>query len=167
LFRETKVFSFPLSLPSVEDFVAATVFVTALAALFVMAVATLKPFLPSKTVEAPIAPSKDAPTVKVYVYNHTGRLYAVEYAGDNPEAFRRALGVPGTLAAVFTVYPGGYNCTRYTHAPVRIGPDPYTGLWCPAPFDVNSANVNSNCVPVGLTSRGRWLLVQYSCPGMP
>jgi len=151
----------------VEDFVAATVFVTALAALFVMAVATLKPFLPSKTVEAPIAPSKDAPTVKVYVYNHTGRLYAVEYAGDNPEAFRRALGVPGTLAAVFTVYPGGYNCTRYTHAPVRIGPDPYTGLWCPAPFDVNSANVNSNCVPVGLTSRGRWLLVQYSCPGMP
>ncbi len=152
-----------------EDFIAATVFATALAALFVMAVATLKPFLPSKTVEAPIAPSKDAPTIRVYVYNHTGRLYAVEYAGDNPEAFRRALGVPGDLAAVFTVYPGGYNCTRYTRAPVRVGPDPYTGFWCPPPFDVktNRANVNRNCVPVGLTSRGRWLLVQYSCPGMP
>jgi len=152
----------------VEDFIAATVFATALAALFVMAVAALKPFLPSKIVEVPAAPGKDAPTIKVYVYNHTGRLYAVEYAGDNPEAFRRALGVPGTLAAVFTIYPGGYNCTRYTRAPVRIGPDPYTGLWCPPPFDVKAeADVNKNCVPVGLTSRGRWLLVQYSCPGTP
>jgi hypothetical protein len=151
----------------VEDFVSAAVFATALAALFVMAGAALKPFLPLKLVEVPAAPSKDAPTVKVYVYNHTGRLYAVEYAGADPEAFRRAAGVPGTLAAVFTVYPGGYNCTRYTNAPVRIGPDPYTGLWCPAPFDVNRTNVNSNCVPVGLTSRGRWLLVQYSCPGTP
>jgi hypothetical protein len=151
----------------VEDFVSAAVFATALAALFVMAGAAFKPFLPSKLVEVPAAPSKDAPTVKVYVYNHTGRLYAVEYAGSDVEAFRRAAGVPGTLAAVFTVYPGGYNCTRYTHAPVRIGPDPYTGLWCPPPFDVDSANLNSNCVPVGLTSRGRWLLVQYSCPGTP
>jgi hypothetical protein len=150
-----------------EDFTAAAVFATALAALFVTAVATLKPFLPSKIVEAPIAPSKDAPTLKVYVYNHTGRLYAVEYAGADPETFRRALGVPGTLVAVFTVYPGGYSCTRYTRAPVRIGPDPYTGLWCPPPFDINRTNVNSTCVPVGLTSRGRWLLVQYSCPGMP
>ena len=151
-----------------EDFIAATVFVTALAALFVMAVATLKPFLPSKIVEAPAAPGKDVPTIRVYVYNDTNRLYAVEYAGSDPEAFRRALGVPGTLVAVFTVYPGGYNCTRYTRAPVRIGPDPYTGLWCPPPFDVKAeADVNKNCVPVGLTSRGRWLLVQYSCPGLP
>jgi len=151
----------------VEDFIAVTVFVTALAALFVMAVATLKPFLPSKIVEVPAAPGKDAPTIKVYIYNHTGRLYAVEYAGSDPEAFRRALGVPGSLVAVFTVYPGGYSCTRYTRAPVRIGPDPYTGLWCPAPFDVKTDNVNKTCVPVGLTSRGRWLLVQYSCPGLP
>jgi hypothetical protein len=151
----------------VEDFIAATVFVTALAALFVMTVATLKPFLPSKIVEVPAAPSSDVPTIRVYVYNHTGRLYAVEYAGTNPEAFRRALEVPGSLVAVFTIYPGGYNCTRYTRAPVRIGPDPYTGLWCPPPFDVNADNVSRNCVPVGLTSRGRWLLVQYSCPGMP
>jgi hypothetical protein len=151
-----------------EDFTAAAVFATALAALFVMAMVTIKPFLPSKIIEAPIAPGKDAPTVRVYVYNHTGRLYAVEYAGSDPEAFRRALGVPGTLVAVFTVYPGGYNCTRYTRAPVRIGSDPYTGLWCPPPFDVKvEADVNKNCIPVGLTSRGRWLLFQYSCPGMP
>ncbi len=151
-----------------EDFIAAAVFITALAALFVMAMVTIKPFLPSKIVEVPAAPGKDAPTIKVYVYNHTGRLYAVEYAGNDPEAFRRALGVPGTLVAVFTVYPGGYSCTRYTRAPVRIGSDPYTGLWCPPPFDVKvEADVNSTCVPVGLTSRGRWLLVQYSCPGMP
>jgi uncharacterized protein (DUF58 family) len=150
-----------------EDLIAAAVFITALAALFVMAMVTIKPFLPSKVVEVPAAPGKDAPTIKVYVYNHTGRFYAVEYAGDNPEAFRRALGVPGTLAAVFTIYPGGYNCTRYTSASVRIGPDLYTGLWCPPPFDVKADRVNSTCVPVGLTSRGRWLLVQYSCPGMP
>jgi len=151
----------------VEDFIAATVFVTALAALFVMAVAALKPFLPSKIIEAPAAPGKDVPTIRVYVYNDTNRLYAVEYAGSDPEAFRRAVVVPGSLVAVFTVYPGGYNCTRYTRAPVRIGPDPYTGLWCPAPFDVKTDNVNKTCVPVGLTSRGRWLLVQYSCPGLP
>jgi len=148
----------------VEDFVSTAVFVTALAALFVMTVAALKPFLPSKIVEAPIAPSKDAPTRHIYVYNATGRLYAVEYAGSDPEAFRRAVRVPGDLVAVFTVYPGGYSCTRYTRAPVRIGPDPYTGLWCPPPFD---AEVEENCAPVGLTSRGRWLFVQYSCPGMP
>jgi hypothetical protein len=151
-----------------EDFIAAAVFATALAALFVMAVATLKPFLPSKIVEVPAAPSKDAPTIKVYVYNHTGRLYAVKYAGSDVETFRRAVGVSGTLAAVFTVYPGGYNCTRYTRTSVRIGPDPYTGLWCPPPFDVKAeADAIKNCIPVGLTSRGRWLLVQYSCPGMP
>jgi hypothetical protein len=148
----------------VEDFIAAAVFVTALAALFVMTGVTLKPFLPSKIVEVLAAPGKDAPTIRVYVYNHTGRLYAVEYAGSDVEAFRRALGVPGSLVAVFTVYPGGYNCTRYTRVPVRIGSDPYTGLWCPPPFD---AEVEENCVPVGHTSRGRWLLVQYSCPGMP
>jgi hypothetical protein len=102
--------------------------------------------------------------MRVYVYNDSGRLYAVEYAGSDPEAFRRAVGVPGSLVAAFTVYPGGYNCTRYTRAPVRIGPDPYTGLWCPPPFD---AKAEKGCVPVGLTSRGRWLLVQYSCPGLP
>ena len=147
-----------------EDFVSTAVFVTALAALFVMAVAALKPFLPSKTVEAPIAPSKDAPTRHIYVYKYGGDLYAVEYVGNDSETFRRALGVPGDLVVVFTVYPGGYNCTKYIRDPVRIGPDPYTGLWCPPPFD---AEVEENCVPVGLTSRGRWLLVQYSCPGMP
>jgi hypothetical protein len=151
----------------VEDFIAASVFVTALAALFVVAVATLKPFLPSKIVEVPAAPGKDAPTIRIYVYNDTGRLYAVEYAGSDVEAFRTAVGFSGTLIAVFTVYPGGYSCTRYTHAPVRIGTDPYTGLWCPPPFDVKAVNVDSTCVPVGLTSRGRWLLVQYSCPGVP
>ena len=150
-----------------EDFIAASVFITALAALFVVAVATLKPFLPSKIVEVPAAPGKDAPTIRIYVYNDTGRLYAVEYAGSDVEAFRTAVGFSGTLAAVFTVYPGGYSCTRYTHAPVRIGTDPYTGLWCPPPFDVKAVNVDSTCVPVGLTSRGRWLLVQYSCPGVP
>ncbi len=151
-----------------EDFISTAVFVTALAALFVMAGVTLKPFLPSKIVEAPIAPSKDAPTRHIYVYEYGDDLYAVEYVGNDPEAFRVAVGVPGTLVAVFTVYPGGYNCTKYTHAPVRIGPNPYTGLWCPPPFDVKvEADVNRNCVPVGLTSRGRWLLVQYSCPGTP
>jgi len=105
----------------VEDFIATAVFVTALAALFIMAGVTLKPFLPSKVVEVSVAPGKDAPTIRVYVYNDTGRLYAVEYAGSDVEAFRRAAGVPGALVAVFTVYPGGYNCTRYTRAPVRIG----------------------------------------------
>ena len=147
-----------------EDFIAAAVFVTALATLFVMAVATLKPFLPSKIVEVPIAPGKDVPTIRIYVYNNTNRLYVVEYAGSDVEAFRRAVGVPGTLIAVFTVYPGGYNCTKYTRVPVRIGSDPYTGLWCPPPFD---AKVDKGCVPIGITSRGRWLFVQYSCPGLP
>jgi len=157
----------------VEDLIAGAVFIIALTALLALAVLTVKPFLPSKTVEVPAAPGKDAPTMRVYVYNDSGRLYAVEYAGGDVDAFRRAVGVPGSLIAVFTVYPGGYNCTRYTRAPVRIGADPYTGLWCPPPFDsINKtskfgAKAGGSCVPVGLTSRGRWLLVQYSCSGMP
>jgi len=144
-----------------EDLVSAAVFITALTALFVFVALVLKPFMPAKVVEAPVAPSDDAPTRRVYVYNASGRLYAVEYAGSDVEAFRKAAGVPGSLAAVFEVYPGGYRCQRYTRAPVRIGDDPYTGLWCPPPFDTR---VDHSCQPVGLTSRGRWLLVQYRCP---
>jgi len=144
-----------------EDLVSALVFATALSALFVFVALALKPFMPAKVVEAPIAPSDDAPTRRIYIYDASGRLYAVEYAGNDVEAFRRAVGVPGVLVAVFEVYPGGYRCVRYARAPVRIGDDPYTGLWCPPPFD---AKLDPNCQPVGLTSRGRWLLTQHRCP---
>jgi len=147
-----------------EDLISAAVFITALSALFVFTLLVLKPFMPAKTAEAPLAPSQDAPARRIYVYNASGMLYAVDYQGDDVEAFRRAVGVPGVLVTVFEVYPGGYRCQRYTRAPVRIGDDPYTGLWCPPPFD---ARVDHNCQPIGITSRGRWLLVQYRCARAP
>jgi hypothetical protein len=144
--------------------VAALVFAAALSALLAVTVVTLGQYLLAGITEAPVALAYDAPARRIYVYNDSGRLYAVEYAGSDVEAFRRAAGVPGSLVAVFEVYPGGYRCVRYAGAPVRIGDDPYTGLWCPPPVD---ANTGAGCTPVGITSRGRWLLVQYRCPGLP
>jgi len=75
-----------------EDLVSAAVFITALTALFVFVVLTLKPFMPAKVVEAPVAPSDDAPTRRVYVYNASGRLYAVEYAGSDVEGLQKSRG---------------------------------------------------------------------------
>ncbi|MCC6021088.1 MAG: hypothetical protein LM577_06970 [Thermoproteaceae archaeon] len=147
-----------------EDVVAAVVFIAALSALLALAALTLEQYMPAGVVEAPVAPAHDAPARRIYVYNDSGRLYAVEYAGSDAEAFRRAAGVPGSLVAAFEVYPGGYRCARRAGAPVRIGDDPYTGLWCPPPVD---ANAGAGCAPIGITSRGRWLLVQYRCPGLP
>jgi len=42
---------------------------------------------------------------------------------------------------------------------VRIGPDPYTGLWCPPPWRVQPP---PDCVPRGATSRGRVMVVEYA-----
>jgi len=146
-----------------EDFIAAAVFITALTALFTLTALVLKPYMPTAYVEAPVQPGENTPTRTIYVYAYTAggaeRYYLVEYAGPDVEAFRRFLGVPGVLAAKFEVYPGGYRCELYREKPVKIG-DPYTGFWCPPPFD---ARVDPRCVPVGVTSKGRWLLVQYRC----
>ncbi|MFN7106417.1 MAG: hypothetical protein ACK4M3_07550, partial [Pyrobaculum sp.] len=106
----------------------------------------------------PISPGGDVPIRIVYVYNSSGGLYLVEYGGD-VEKFRKHVGISGELVAVFELYPGGYRCEA--RRPVRIG-DLYTGLWCPPPYG-HLANMSS-CIPVGLTSRGRWLVMQYRCP---
>ena len=150
-----------MRLRGVEDVVAAAVFALATAALIAFAIAVMAPFPHSKTVEAPVAPSKDAPVRRVYVYEQGGQLYAVEYEVENVDAFRQMAGISGPLVAVFEVYPGGYRCQKYVPYPVRIGPDPYNGLWCPPPYEPKDV---SGCTPIGVTSRGRWLLVQYRCP---
>ena len=155
-----------LRLRGVEDVVAAAVFALATAVLIAFAIAVMAPFPQSKTVEAPVAPSKDAPVRRVYVYNDTDangyvHIYAVEYEGSDVEAFRQTVGIPGRLVAVFEVYPGGYRCQKYVPYPVKIGEDPYNGLWCPPPYEPRDV---SGCTPIGITSRGRWLLVQYRCP---
>ncbi|MEZ0319998.1 MAG: hypothetical protein ABWK05_08430 [Pyrobaculum sp.] len=144
-----------------EDAVAAAVFVAAVGTLMVVAVYTIAPFLSAKVLEAPVAPSEGLPERRVYVYFDGGVYYAVEFDGE-VEWFRSTVGVNGSLAAVFFIYPGGYKCQLMPgYASVRLGGDPYTGLWCPLPF--KNASVTS-CVPVGVVSRGRWLLVQYKCP---
>jgi len=158
-----------------EDVVAATAFIAALASLFLYAVAIASQFTELKIVESPLAPAGDAPTRIVYVYATPTSsllvpsrlpapgvgLVAVEYEGD-VEELRRALGIGGVLVAVFEIYPGGYSCRLAPGVKsVRIGDDPYTGLWCPPPF--SNATV-AGCSPVGIASRGRWLVVQYSCP---
>jgi len=158
-----------------EDVVAATAFIAALASLLLYAVAVASQFTEVKIVESPLAPAGDAPTRRVYVYATPTSsplissslpvpgvgLVAVEYEGD-VEELRRALGIGGVLVAVFEIYPGGYRCRLAPGVKsVRIGDDPYTGLWCPPPF--SNATV-AGCSPVGIASRGRWLVVQYSCP---
>ena len=153
-------------LRGVEDVAAAAVFALATAALVAFALAVMAPFPQSKIVEVPAAPSKDVPVRRVYVYNYTDaygyvRIYAVEYEGADVEAFRQTIGIPGRLVAVFEVYPGGYRCQKYVPYSVRIDPDPYNGLWCPPPFENKTV---AGCTPIGITSRGRWLLVQYRCP---
>ncbi|ABL88050.1 conserved hypothetical protein [Pyrobaculum islandicum DSM 4184] len=144
-----------------EDFIAAYVFVIALSILVVYTAAVLKPFIFTNVVEVPIAPSKELPTRHIYVYSSVSGLYAVEYEGLDVEEFRKAMGVPGALVAIFEVYPGGYRCVNYANYTVKLGPDPYTGLWCPPPFKTET---KPYCIPIGITSRGRWLLVQYRCP---
>ncbi|ABP51031.1 MAG: hypothetical protein OWQ51_12350 [Pyrobaculum arsenaticum] len=152
-------------LRGVEDVVAAAVFTVATAALVTFAVVVMAPFPQSKIVEVPISPSKDAPVRRVYVYNYTDangyvQIYAIEYEGSDVETFRQAIGVFGRLIAVFDVYPGGYRCQKYVPYPVKLGEDPYNGLWCPPPFENKTV---AGCTPIGLTSRGRWLQVQYRC----
>lgn len=144
-----------------EDVIAVAVFITAVVALMLLAMAVTAPFIQYRIIEAPVAPPADVPARHIYVYSSNGKLYAVDYEGLNPAAFQRVAGIPGTLVAVFTVWPGGYNCTLYGNTPVKIGQDPYTGLWCPPPYTQGNP---ANCAPTGITSRGRWLLVQYSCP---
>jgi len=158
-----------------EDAVAVTAFIAALASLLLYAVAVISQFIEVKIVETPLAPAGDVPTRKVYIYATPMNsslipsslpapgvgLVAVEYEGD-VEELRRALGIGGVLVATFEIYPGGYRCQLAPGVKsVRVGDDPYTGLWCPPPF--SNATV-AGCSPVGIASRGRWLVVQYSCP---
>lgn len=144
-----------------EDAVTVAVFAVALGALMLVAVYTIAPFLSAKVVEVPVAPSADVPERRVYVYSDGRSITAVELDGD-VEWFRGAIGVSGGLAAVFYIYPGGYRCQLMPgYSSVKLGDDPYTGLWCPPPF--KNASV-AGCVPAGVTSRGRWLLIQYRCP---
>ncbi|MEM4577714.1 MAG: hypothetical protein QXU59_02670 [Pyrobaculum sp.] len=141
-----------------EDVVAAVVFFTAFSTLLLFTAASLSPFLYTKTVASPHAPSEDTPSRVFYVYNVSKRdgfdLIVAEHGDkiETPPTWR--------LVAVFRVYPGGYDCVLLTEPSVKIGDDPYTGLWCPPPLDVREVE---GCTPKGLTSRGRWLLIEYVC----
>lgn len=143
-----------------EDFIAATAFFAAFTVLFVLAILTIRPFIQYSVMETPAAPSQDAPTRLLYAYNVSGHIFLVEYKGD-VELFQGFVGIKGPLIAIFYVYPGGYRCERFTDKPVRFGADPYTGFWCPAPYE--EVKIGPSCVPVGIASKGRWLLVQYRC----
>jgi len=157
-----------------EDAVAVAAFIAALVSLLLYSVTVVSQFTEAKIAEAPHAPAGDVPTRKVYIYATPVnsslippslpapgvRLAAVEYEG-NVEELRWGLGVGGVLVATFEIYPGGYRCWLAPGVKsVRVGDDPYTGLWCPPPF--SNATV-AGCLPVGIASRGRWLVVQYSC----
>lgn len=126
----------------------------AVVVLFVFMIVVLMPFLPGRIAEAPVSPGNDTPVRYIYVYD-TG--YAVEYPGKNISALAPLIGVSGKPIAEFVVYPGGYRCNG---SAVRIGTDPYTGLWCPPPIQPRSV---SGCTPIGVTSQGRFIIVQYAC----
>ena len=108
-----------------------------------------------------VAPPQGAPADWVHVVDAGGQLYAVRMATPDWRAAASFSTLPAgaALMATFQLWPGGYNCT-YAR-PVRIGPDPYTGLWCPPPWRVQPPP--PDCVPRDATSRGRVLVVEYTC----
>lgn len=136
-----------------NDLVAATVFVLGLSLLLIAGMSVLRPLLPSVEVHAPVGPSEQMPHRLVYVYLVDGRWVAVAAPPD----FDVGVLFGGDPVAVFEVYPGGYRCASPLR--VEVGDDPYRGFWCPPP----TADRPPACVPVGLSSRGRWLTVDYAC----
>ncbi len=139
-----------------EHLVSVVVFTVGIAMLLIASSVVMQPFIYWKTIETPVAPSDDLAVRVLYVYNNSGRLYVVEHM-SHADALFRQLGLFGELVAVFELYPGGYRCVGRA----KIGSNPYTGLWCPPP---KFAEVKPTCVPLGLVSRGMWLLMQYRCP---
>lgn len=141
-----------------EDVAASAAFFLSLSLLLLMVSTAIKPFLPASEVYAPTAPSAEAPRRLVYVYSLHGDVVAVAVPPDTTPDELLGLGASGGLLTVFELYPGGYRCSPPVE--VRIGGDPYRGLWCPPPWH---GVVASRCPPQGPVSIGRWLAVSYRC----
>lgn len=162
-----------------SSLVAAVVFAISLAVLLLFVMLKMSS-LPTRYYLAPASPPQGASARWIHVFSayYYGQPTLLAISADTPNS-QQALAEANTTGAIadgiwvatFELWPGGYNCTYnatfYINGapisagnPLKIGPDPYTGLWCPPPW---SSTVPTGCVPVNVGSKGRILLTAYAC----
>ncbi|MGC8582619.1 MAG: hypothetical protein ACP5HD_02205 [Thermoproteus sp.] len=145
--------------------VAASIFALLVAVLTLFAFMKLSS-LPHGGYLAPLSPPQGGPARWIHVFYHNGELWMVDAETPSPTLAEIAVGVNGTWVATFYLWPGGYNCTYNSSFvlggepisasnPLRIGPDPYSGLWCPPPWKGGGV-----CSATVVESRGRLLLAR-------
>lgn len=100
---------------------------------------------------APLPPAAEAGARWIHVLNCSGTLIAVDAGTPNASQAEELVGLSCRDLASFELWPGGYSC----NGTARIGPDPFTGLWCPPP-----KMPDGKCSSGVLVSEGRFLLVQ-------
>lgn len=162
-----------------SSLVAAAVFAISLAVLLLFVIVKISS-LPTRYYLAPASPPQGASARWIHVFSvyYYGQPTLLMVAADtpNPQQALAEINTTGAItrgiwAATFMLWPGGYNCT-YNNAfsieggpisaenPLKIGPNPYIGLWCPPPW---SSTIPTNCAPVNIASEGRILLTVYAC----
>ena len=146
--------------------VAASVFFLSVAVLMLFATLKLSS-LPRGGYTAPLSPPQGGPARWIHVFYLNGGFLAVDAETPSYELAEVAVGINGTWVATFYLWPGGYACAYNasfllngrplsSSNPLRIGADPYTGLWCPPPW-----NGTGHCATWGAAlSMGRVLLAR-------
>ncbi|MEZ0248681.1 MAG: hypothetical protein ABWJ97_05360 [Thermoproteus sp.] len=144
------------------------------AAMFFLAVVVLVTFavfkiesLPKGGYVAPLSPSEGSPARWIHVFYLNGTFWVVDAGVSSPNIAEAEAGINGIWVATFLLWPGGYNCTYNSSFlldgrpigvdnPLRIGRDPYTGLWCPPPWSSTARCAGGRVV----SSMGRILVVK-------
>ena len=149
----------------VTSLVAAAIFFSALTVLFLFALLKISS-LPHWAQIAPLSQPQGAPSRWIHVFRSGGVFIAIDAGTPSPYIAAMMGNINGTWIATFYLWPGGYNCTYNssfllngepisTTNPLKIGPDPYTGLWCPPPW-----SAAKGCATGVLSSMGRILVVR-------
>ncbi|MEL9989765.1 MAG: hypothetical protein QXP98_04635 [Thermoproteus sp.] len=124
--------------------IAAAVFSLAVVVLIMFAVLKVES-LPRGGYVAPLSQAEGAPARWIHIFYSNRAFWAVDAGVSSPSIAEIYAGINGTWVATFLLWPGSYNCTYNSSFllngrpisvdnPLRIGRDPYTGLWCPPPW---------------------------------
>ncbi|MEM1788177.1 MAG: hypothetical protein QW085_06270 [Pyrobaculum sp.] len=144
-----------------EPIVAAVFIALTAAALGVM----LYAMMPTHLVTYAVPPPPSDPQAIKWawlVQTRDGKVALVLYPTASAQVASEVLKDVNILARV-ALWPGGYNCTVLVPPPrdvYKIGPDPYTGVWCPPPFKYS---VPPGCEPRNVVARGRVVLIEAVC----
>lgn len=128
----------------ITSLAAAAVFSSALSVLLLFAVLKIAS-LPHASLTIPLSESQGAPARWIHVFYSGGVFVAVDAGTPSPYVAEALAGVNGVWVATFKLWPGGYTCLYNSSFalngkpiskdnPLKIGEDPYTGLWCPPPW---------------------------------